>query len=262
MDVRSPSTPKVATIILNSIRSDVKQKSPAHMNAAKILLMWDGEHQLRTQAPTIYYKLLYYVLQMAMEDELGAENFKLLLSTHALKNSILSFVGNDSSVWWNDVNTRDVKESRNIIFEKAFDKTVTDLVKQLGSNTDSWEWGRVHMLEHKHPIGMKKPFNLMFNVGPFPVPGGQEVINQMGFDLNPDGVYRVKYGPAMRIVLDMADVEGSKSVLPTGQSGNVMSRYYNDQSSLYNSNKLRKQKMNRAEIESNRSGRLILEPGK
>lgn len=32
----------------------------------------------------------------------------------------------------------------------------------------------------------------------------------MGFDLNPDGVYRVKYGPAMRIVLDMADVEGSK----------------------------------------------------
>ena len=66
----------------------------------------------------------------------------------------------------------------------------------------------------------------------------------------------------MRIVLDMADVEGSKSVLPTGQSGNVMSRYYNDQSSLYNSNKLRKQKMNRAEIESNRSGRLILEPGK
>jgi penicillin G amidase len=107
-----------------------------------------------------------------------------------------------------------------------------------------------------------KPFNMMFNVGPFPVPGGQEVINQMGFDLNPDGVYRVKYGPAMRIVLDMADVESSKSVLPTGQSGNVMSRYYNDQSTMFNSGKMRKQKMNRAEIESNRSGRLILEPSK
>jgi penicillin G amidase len=262
LDVRSLATPKVAALILNSIRSEVKQRSAAHTNASKILLMWDGEHQLRNQAPTIYYKLLYYVLQMAMEDELGAENFKLLLSTHALKNSVLSFVQNDSSVWWNDVNTIDVKESRNIIFEKAFDKTVADLVAQLGKNTDTWEWGRVHMLEHKHPIGMKKPFNLMFNVGPFPVPGGQEVINQMGFDLNPEGVYRVKYGPAMRIVLDMADVESSKSVLPTGQSGNVMSRYYNDQSNMYNSGKMRKQKMNRAEIESNRSGRLILEPGK
>ncbi|MBK7965430.1 MAG: penicillin acylase family protein [Bacteroidetes bacterium] len=72
----------------------------------------------------------------------------------------------------------------------------------------------------------------------------------------------MKYGPAMRIVLDLADVEGSKSILPTGQSGNVMSRYYNDQSNMYNSGKMRKQKMNRAEIESNRSGRLILEPGK
>lgn len=117
-DVRSPTTPIVATVILNSIRTEVKQKSAAHINASKILLLWDGDHQLRNQAPTIYYKLLYYVLQMAMEDELGAENFKLLLSTHALRNSILSFVENDSSVWWNDVNSRDVKESRNIILKK------------------------------------------------------------------------------------------------------------------------------------------------
>jgi len=260
LDVRSHVTTKIATIILNSVRQEVKQKSAAHINASKILLMWDGEHHLRSQAPTVYYKLLYYVLQMAMEDELGQENFKLLLSTHALKNSVLPFVLNDSSVWWNDVNSRDVKESRNVIFERAFDMTVTDLVKQLGKNTDTWEWGRVHILEHKHPIGMKKPFNVMFNIGPFPVAGGQEVINQMGFDLNGGGVYRVKYGPAMRIVLDLADIENSKSVLPTGQSGNVMSRYYSDQSNMYNSGKMRKQKMNRAEIESNRSGRLVLEP--
>jgi penicillin amidase len=260
LDVKSPVTPEIAGHILAAIRNDVKKKSEAHTIAAKLLLMWDGDHRLRDLAPAIYYKLIYHVMEMAMKDELGEENFKVYLSTHVMKVTLNSLVQNDSSVWWNDVNTRDVVESRNMIFEKAFDKTIQELVAQMGKNVDMWEWGRVHVLEHKHPIGMKKPFNLLFNVGPYPVPGGPEVINQMGFDLTDEGVYRVKYGPAMRIVIDMADIENSKSILPTGQSGNIMSRYYYDQAMMYNTGKMRKQKMNRAEIEANRIGRLVLQP--
>lgn len=260
LDVKSPVTPQIAEHILAAIRNDVKKKSEAHTIAAKLLLMWDGDHRLRDLAPAIYYKLIYHVMEMAMKDELGEENFKVYLSTHVMKVTLSSLVQNDSSVWWNDVNTRDVVESRNMIFEKAFDKTIQELVAQMGKNVDMWEWGRVHVLEHKHPIGMKKPFNVLFNVGPYPVPGGPEVINQMGFDLTDEGIYRVKYGPAMRIVIDMADVENSKSILPTGQSGNVMSRYYYDQAMMYNTGKMRKQKMNRAEIEANRIGRLVLQP--
>ncbi len=260
LDVKSPVTPEIAGHILAAIRNDVKKKSEAHTIAAKLLLMWDGDHRLRDLAPAIYYKLIYHVMEMAMKDELGEENFKVYLTTHVMKVTLNSLVQNDSSVWWNDVNTRDVVESRNMIFEKAFDKTIQELVAQMGKNVDMWEWGRVHVLEHKHPIGMKKPFNLLFNVGPYPVPGGPEVINQMGFDLTDEGIYRVKYGPAMRIVIDMADIENSKSILPTGQSGNVMSRYYYDQAMMYNTGKMRKQKMNRAEIEANRIGRLVLQP--
>jgi penicillin amidase len=260
LDVKSPVTPEIAGHILAAIRNDVKKKSEAHTIAAKLLLMWDGDHRLRDLAPAIYYKLIYHVMEMAMKDELGEENFKVYLTTHVMKVTLNSLVQNDSSVWWNDVNTRDVVESRNMIFEKAFDKTIQELVAQMGKIVDMWEWGRIHVLEHKHPIGMKKPFNLLFNVGPYPVPGGPEVINQMGFDLTDEGIYRVKYGPAMRIVIDMADIENSKSILPTGQSGNVMSRYYYDQAMMYNTGKMRKQKMNRAEIEANRIGRLVLQP--
>jgi hypothetical protein len=39
-----------------------------------------------------------------------------------------------------------------------------------------------------------------------------------------------------------------------------MSRYYYDQAMMYNTGKMRKQKMNRAEIEANRIGRLVLQP--
>jgi penicillin amidase len=261
-DVLSPVTPVIARAILEAIRVDVKQKSPAHANVANLLSAWDGNHHLRDRAPVVYYKLLYHILRLSMQDELGEENFKVFLSTHVMKNSVLPFIQNDSSVWWNDVNSRDVVESRNMILEKAFDQTISELKEQLGSNQDMWDWGRVHVLEHKHPIGMKKPFDVFFNVGPYPVAGGPEVINQMGFDLNGEGVYRVKYGPAMRIVMDMADPENSRSILPTGQSGNVMSRYYYDQAMMYNTGKFRRQKMNRPLIESNRSGYLTLYPVK
>ena len=177
-----------------------------------------------------------------------------------MKNTVPLLLANESSVWWDNIHSPKMKEPRRIIFNHAFDQTVNDLVAQLGTDVNKWEWGKVHFLEEVHPIGMKKPFNLMFNVGPSPVPGGNEVINNIGFDLNEKGIYKSTFGPAMRIVLDFADIENSKSILPTGQSGNVMSHYYNDQAVMYNSGKLRKQKMNRKEILNNKTGTLILQP--
>lgn len=259
-DVQSVSAPEIAHSIMDVVNDDLLLLSPSHYNAANRLLTWNGDHQMRDIGPVIYYKLIYHVLRLAMEDELGPENFKVFLGTHIMKTSLMQFVKNDNSVWWNNVKTKDVKESRNIIFDKAFSKMVEELSEQLGSDVDTWEWGRVHIIEHKHPVGTKKPLNLLFNVGPYPVPGGQEVLNQIAFDLNGEGIYRAKYGPAMRIVIDFADIENSKSVLPTGQSGNIMSRYYYDQAVMYNTGKSRKQKMNRRDIEGNKMGRLILQP--
>ena len=260
IDAVSPSAPRNVDIILEQVSKSMINKTVTHYNAAKILLSWNGDHQLHDVAPTIYYKLLYYVLQGAMRDELGETNFNTFLKTHVMKNSVPRLLANDNSVWWNYIHTKKITETRSIIFNRAFDKTVNDLVTQFGTDVSKWEWGRVHFLEEVHPVGMKKPFNLMFNVGPTAVPGGNEVINQIGFDLNEKGIYKATFGPAMRIVLDFADIENSKSVLPTGQSGNVMSHYYNDQAVMYNTGKLRKQKMNKEEIFKNKTGTLVLQP--
>jgi penicillin amidase len=210
---------------------------------------WNGGHGLRDIEPTIYYKWLYHVFALSMEDELGSERLQRFLNTHVVRTSTLPFVKNDSSIWWNDIGTPEVVESRTSIVEKAFAKTVQELIAQLGNDISAWEWGRVHVLEHKHPIGAKQPMNLLFNSGPFPVPGGQEVLNQMGFEFNGTGIYNVKYGPAMRITLDFADPAHSTSVLPTGQSGHVMSPHYDDQAALYNAGKCRMQLMDRTDIE-------------
>lgn len=261
LDVISPVTPQVSEVLVGLISNKNGSASKLHVAALQSLRKWDGDHGLRDIEPTVYYKWLYHVFAMAMEDELGSDNFNRLLATHTIRTSTLPFMKNDTSIWWNDVTTPEVVESRTSIVEKAFDLTVRELTTQLGEDISAWEWGRVHVLEHNHPIGGQKPMNLLFNCGPFPVPGGPEVLNQMGFDLNGTGIYKVKYGPAMRITLDFSDPSSSTSVLPTGQSGHLMSPHYDDQASLYNAGRCRGQLMDKPDIEKVKTASIRFVPG-
>ncbi|MFM7016206.1 MAG: penicillin acylase family protein [Bacteroidota bacterium] len=256
----SPVTPQIARTIIEGVSSKVKNQNYIYQDAARKLIRWDGKHGLHDVAPTIFYKLLYHIFYEAMADELGKEKLEAYFMTHVAKNSYLPFIKNDNAVWWNNIATKDVVESKNDILDKAFTETVKDLIKELGSKVSSWEWGRVHELELKHAIGKVKPFNWVFNVGPFPASGGPEVINQSGFLLSGDKIHSSLFGPAMRNIIDFSDIENSKSVLPNGQSGNLMSRWYDDQTILYLNGNYRKMKMNRTDIVKNKTGKLILQP--
>jgi penicillin amidase len=249
--------------ILNTIGDDaVLKKSKAHQQAHEILSQWDGGHGVDAAGPVVYYKLLYTIMENAMADELGMEDFTAFVSTHLMKRTTAVFIPNDGSLWWDDITTKAVRETRRSIFIKSFDRAVAELSTQLGKDSEDWQWGRVHTIEHGHLLGEKKPLDRIFNVGPFPIMGGNEVLNNLGFKLNPEGQYNVSFGPAMRILLDFADVENSISVNPTGQSGRLLSRHCDDQAALFNSGRFRKQMMNKDEIETTCKNVLRLIPAK
>jgi penicillin amidase len=78
---------------------------------------------------------------------------------------------------------------------------------------------------------------------------------------NGEGEYAVYSSPALRILLDFADIENSESINPTGQSGNVMSPHYKDQTIMFNEGIYRPQLMNRETIDAE-SKTLILKSKK
>jgi penicillin amidase len=98
-------------------------------------------------------------------------------------------------------------------------------------------------------------------VGPFETIGGNEVINNQIFKLDSTGVYKITAGPSSRRVIDFSDVENSLGIIPTGQSGNVFSDYYDDQTQKYIDGKFIKMKLNKAEIKKSEN-LLILKPNK
>ncbi len=241
------------TSVLNKNASANEQK------ALQILQSWKGTNDLKDVAPTIFNKWIYFYLQDTFKDELGEDNFNTFLGTHVMKQTISAQSQNATSPWWDNIATKNHKETRAEILNKSFQEAISSLEKQLGNNPNDWTWNKIHTLEHQHPIGKIKALRGFFNVGPFEVPGSNEVINNLLFTYSDTPKSDVKGGPSTRRIIDFSDVENSVSILPTGQSGNPMSKHYSDQAEMYVKGEFRKMKMNKAEI-INTSTKLIFQP--
>ena len=240
-----------STIVANMAKAvNTSKLSENEKKAIAVLQNWKATHGLEDIAPTIYNKWLYFYLKATFEDELGAENFKLLLHTHIVKQMIEAQTQNAASPWWDDILTKNKKESQSEILTQSFKKAVTSLENQLGSNVNHWQWKKVHKVEFQHPIGKVKMFSKFFNVGTFPIAGTNEVIDNQLFIYTDDAEISVKGGPSTRRIIDFSDIENSWSILPTGQSGNPMSKHYEDQSEMFVNGKFRKMKLNKKEIEA------------
>lgn len=256
-DNTSSVTASVTTNLVAAL--DSKAFSNNEKQAISILKKWKGSNNLTDIAPTIYQKWIYKYLKNTFQDELGETDFNMLLSTHILKQIIEPQSKNENSVWWDDVTTKNKKETRMEIVTKSFQEAITALEKQLGKDVSSWTWNRVHTLEHQHPLGQVAALRSTFNVGPFEVSGSAEVINNLFFNFTDSGDYQVKGGPSTRRVIDFSDIENSTSILPTGQSGNPFSKHYNDQAEMYAAGKFRKMKLNKKEIVKT-STKLVFTP--
>ncbi len=227
--------------------------------AIDILQLWDGSNTIDAITPTIYNKWVYLYLKNTFEDELGPELFAQFNKTHLIKRVIADQISKNESIWWDDISTSKKIETKKDILSLSLIEAVSDLENQLGVDIKNWTWGKVHTLEHNHPLGKVASLRSYFNVGPFPIKGAREVIDNRSYQFNDSGIYHVKAGPSTRRIIDFSDVENSISILPTGQSGNAFSKYYRDQAEMYNKGEFRKMKMNKEKI-TEVSSKLIFSP--
>ena len=257
LDLISITAPEIALEISTVLESI---NEPEFRDLVRLLSHWNGDHKAADMVPSVYYNMLSQIMSLAMKDELGATSYHAIMATSVPKNSYLAFLKNDASPWWDDVNTKEVKETRAMIFKKAAVKTLELLHTTSGNTPEDWAWKKIHTLTHAHPLAVVKPLDKFFNVGPFAVDGGSEVINNLHFDLDTTGYFPVKGGPALRKITDFGNLDAGETVSPTGQSGNVMSPFYDDQAKMFATGKFRKMLMNRKEIETVSRNKLVLKP--
>jgi penicillin amidase len=187
--------------IAHEIASIVKAANKPELNGiAAQLEAWNGEHEAGQTTPAIYNNILAQIMRMAMADEITDKAFETISATSILKNSYEQFIKNENSPWWDNRQTEAV-ETRTMIIEKAAYKTISLLTEIAGKDPQNWKWGKIHSLTHNHAFNSVKPLRNFFNVGPFEVSGGSEVLNNLHYKLDTTGYFPVDGGPALRKIL-------------------------------------------------------------
>lgn len=248
----------VALILSEADTRKVASINPTYALAINQLSNWDGSTGVNSIGTTIFSNLVYFIMFNTMVDELTDQDFNSFINSFLVRSKMAVLFANENSIWFDNVTTPETKESRNEIFTLSLEDAIASLIEQMGDDVSAWRWGKVHTLTHVHPIGREEPLDKIFNVGPFAKSGGNDVIDKEGYKYNKAGVYPVVDGPAMRLLVDFADTDHAWSIIPTGQSGNVMSLHYSDQAYMFNNGKYRIINTNKKELDLDKV--LILEP--
>ena len=214
-----------------------------------VLTKWNGQHNLDNIAPTIYYKLTFRLWKNTFEDEMGADDFKDFVNSNLSRRTQNKYLKNPNSVWWDNITTMR-KETFKDIVTTSFKNSVAELKTGLGDDINEWKWSKVHTVTYEHALAKMDLLKKIFNVGPFPMVGGNETINNLMFDYTEGNHFHVNAGPSTRRVIDFSDIENSYAVTPTGQSGYFLSPFYSNQTNYYNTGKYYKMLMNEKEIKT------------
>ena len=119
-------------------------------------------------------------------------------------------------IYWDDVTTTDVVETKADIITKTLIDAHARLEEAFGVN-EPWLWGRAHLLTL--PSDLNTASNGLvqdFDLGPFAGSGGVYTVNLA----NPRSDFSYRFGPSARLICEATDQNPSCSFqLPGGQSG-------------------------------------------
>jgi penicillin amidase len=224
------------------------------------LLKWDGGYTRDSIAATLFSHLSYQLAREAFADELGDVHFKNLLEVPALDHALPLLAADADSPWWDNTRTKKV-ENRFETVRIAWTKTLKHLQDLYGTSLLNWTWGHTHTLTHGHPLGMQKPLDLIFDVGPYPVPGGRETPNNLSQKVGP-APWAVTYGPSTRRLIDFAKPGKALGINPVGQSGVLFDKHYADQAELYVEGLYMPQYLSAQDVQAHTESTLLLKPAR
>jgi penicillin amidase len=256
-DVFSPHAREIVPIILSSFDSVTVTDSDV-LTALSYLRNWTYEMRAEDVSTTIFQTTFDRLIVNTLHDELGPELSALYDTLASVPLSVVSELlkGGDSA-WFDDINTPE-RESRGQIIRRSLVEAIAQLKQQLGTSVKEWRWGTVHDVHFGHIFGADALLDRLFSVGPFPVGGAHSTVNVSQYFLSRP--FRTAVGPSTRQVYDLGDRDNTRAVSPPGQSGQIFSAHYHDQTALWLNGGMRSMPMGRELIDRECSDHLVLKP--
>ena len=125
----------------------------------------------------------------------------------------------DVAGWFGD------PEARLAAVREAWSDTLAWLEERLGPDRDAWQWGPLHTLTLRHPLGTTPLLRELFEREPIAHPGTWNTVNNSLYDI--DRPFDQISGVSYRLLVDFTG--STLGITPGGQSGHPGSPHYTDQ---------------------------------
>ncbi|MBN2224892.1 MAG: penicillin acylase family protein [Deltaproteobacteria bacterium] len=233
----TPLSPNdVRKLQLESVSVVAKRLVPYLLSAAKgdenlaeytaLFDGWDFSLDKDSAAAALYGSFYLHLLTNTFKDEFPEDIWKELTNADMVyfaDQALAKHIGENDFALFDDLNTKDVVETRDDIIKKSLDDAVADLTCRLGKNPAEWRWGKLHEMTFAHPLGEALSF---LNLKPIPMSGDFFTIGAANWGIN--DLYNMTYGGCIRMIVDFSDIEKSTLISPPGQSGQYLSPHYDD----------------------------------
>jgi penicillin amidase len=233
--------------------------------ALQLLRNWDGFLTPESVGGCVYEVCRYSLVRNLFEPGLGSDllNRWMGVGFHPLLNNANEFYGHDTVVllrllddsdsWW-------VKAAggRDILISRALKTGIDWLRENLGPDEQGWRWGEIHQANLEHALSLRKPFDQVYNRGPFPIGGDTDTAMQTAIQAHKPYNNRA-WSPTFRQIVDMGDLSQSLTIIPPGQSAHLASPNYDDLIKPWLEGEYLPMLWTREQVEGEAVGRLVIE---
>ena len=224
--------------------------------AQRIAREWDGSLSIESTGAAIYEAWLIAMCRATFADKLGAALYEEYASNGPVTYALYQLVASTMSPWFVALGDPALV-GRDALSGSALDEAAKDLSARLGSDVAKWRWGDVHTIAFAHPLSAAKPLDLFLTIGPVKRAGDGYSPNNGAYSLTQP--YSIHSHASERQIVDLADLDASLSILPTGQSGQPFSKNWGDQTAMWASGQMKPMPLSRERI-GQLEGRQIYRP--
>ena len=216
-------TLSLADVQIKTLLAGVRPDMPLAREAARMVAAWDGHADAGRPEPLIYNAWIDQLWHDLFAGALGTEYPSFALP----RPYVLARILTRSPGWCADAAPD--RPSCDTLAARSLETAIAALVQRHGRDLHAWRWGSEHQAVFANPV-LNAAFGRVPGLATWlrieaPTGGDDATVNRGTF--RPGSFIQV-HGAGLRAVYDLADLDASRFVIATGQSGNVLSRHYAD----------------------------------
>ncbi len=200
------------------------EPNPRIRDSLDRLAGWDGAMDRRRAEPLIFTAWLRELNRALYADELGpAFDDYWRLRPEVVANMLTA----DPA--WCDVVTTPGTETCAERLTRALERALDWIERRYGADPTRWRWGAAHRARFRHRVLESVPLVRRLANLEIESAGGDHTVNRGTGDVSdPDRPFAHIHGAGFRAVYDLGNLDRSRFVIATGQSGNPLSPHYRD----------------------------------